>query len=387
MFSSTNCILRLILGWVFTATSFFLVSTVTPIYLAQNGFSPFICGAIVSAGWIGTLLACLNAPRPTSPRRHHQLICHLAVLSCLVLYLTNDVWAWFAANLSLGYTFGTRWIYTDAWLLTLAAGKRGRIIGLYEACSGATLFFGPAIAVATFSTGSSALVYALISTILAGIIVCNVEVDDKQCVTKRAGIIKQMFHNLIRRPSVLIACLAGGIFESGSGTPLSLWLIETLQYTPTFAMSLVSVIGIGSFLLQLPFGLASERIGSENLKLASAVILIFSAALLACFPHISWLILMIAFLWGGIGGGLYTLSAISLGNSLSSGTLISAISLAVAGYTLGGIFGPLICGLILLNFPSHGIPLFYLGVAALVLGALLVESRYEKELTAASTMH
>jgi len=373
MIHSDSRIARLILGWVCTATAFFTVSTAVPIYLAERGFSPLVGGALVSVGWIGTLIACLNAPRTASPRRHHQLICHLGVMSCLLLCLTDDVLVWFMANAALGYTLGVRWIYTDAWLLMLAGEKRGRIIGLYEACSGATLFFGPAIAAITLSAGSPTLGYALLSSVIAGVIVCNVELDEEKSVAGRANVIKDLFQNLIRHPAVMIACLGGGIFESGSGAPLSLWIIGELQHSPTFAAAIVSAIGIGSFLMQLPFGLASERYGAGRMQLLSAILLPVSAAALGYFSHLPWVIIAIAFIWGGIGGGLYTLSAIRLGNTLHGGNLISAISVAVTGYTLGGIFGPLIGGAILSVWPQNGLAVFYVGIGMVTLGGLILE--------------
>jgi fucose permease len=73
----------------------------------------------------------------------------------------------------------------------------------------------------------------------------------------------------------------------------------------------------------------------------------------------------IAFLWGGVGGCLYTLSMINVGSSTSGNELINSTSVLVLAYTIGGVLSPLLGGLILDISPKIGIILLFMSASFL----------------------
>ena len=68
----------------------------------------------------------------------------------------------------------------------------------------------------------------------------------------------------------------------------------------------------------------------------------------------------IAFLWGGVGGCLYTLSMINVGSTTSGNELINSTSVLVLAYTIGGVLSPLLGGFILDISPQIGIILLFM---------------------------
>ena len=82
-------------------------------------------------------------------------------------------------------------------------------------------------------------------------------------------------------------------------------------------------------------------------------------------PALLWII---AFVWGAAGGCLYTLAMTGMAQRFSGSKVLSATTLMVMSYTVGGISGPAVAGYAVEWSPLIGpIVLF---VVALLLGLL-----------------
>jgi MFS family permease len=361
-------IYRLILGWVFSAVTLFCLGTALPLLASQNDVSAFWASCLAASAWVGMLLACCSVSRSVTAcgaQNLHRLSCVLMPLATLVLMGTTSLALWFVAYTIVGYAVGVRWIITDAWIAELSGARRGRVIGVYEACSGATLFLGPGLAAITLSTPSMTFIVALVATVIAGWLVWGVRLDEGISEPPALSLATQFAHAICKNPTVIVASLVGGIFESGSAAPFSLWLSQAFHYPLVTAAWVTSMLGIGSFSMQIPFGLLAERYGAESVQRIAALLLPITALQLLLFSDSILLLSITAFVWGGVGGALYTLSAISLGAQFEGNGLIAAIAFAVAAYTLGGIVGPPAAGFAIELSPQYGLPLFYGAVGTL----------------------
>ena len=65
---------------------------------------------------------------------------------------------------------------------------------------------------------------------------------------------------------------------------------------------------------------------------------------------------VVAVLWGGAGGGLYTVAMIDIGHRHQGVALVSATSVLVMSYTFGGMMAPALGGAALQWSPQWGFP-------------------------------
>ena len=76
-----------------------------------------------------------------------------------------------------------------------------------------------------------------------------------------------------------------------------------------------------------------------------------------------WLAAVVAFVWGGAGGSLYTLAMIDIGSREQGITLVNSTAVLVLSYTLGGTLAPALGAAMLDWAPVIGFPVLLLAVA------------------------
>ena len=182
----------------------------------------------------------------------------------------------------------------------------------------------------------------------------------------------------------LLAGFVGGFFESGLTAILPLYGLA-LGLGAAAAALLVSASGLGSSLLMLPAGLLADRLGRgapgsfwggarqtrlQLMRIFATITLLGSGLLpwVADQPVLAW---PLAFVWGGAGGCLYTLSMIDIGSRERGITLVNSTSVLVLAYTLGGVLAPALGAAALQWSPRLGFPALLIAVAAAGLVMLL----------------
>ena len=91
-----------------------------------------------------------------------------------------------------------------------------------------------------------------------------------------------------------------------------------------------------------------------------------------------WLAAVVAFVWGGAGGSLYTLAMIDIGSREQGITLVNSTAVLVLSYTLGGTLAPALGGAMLdlitaLNYSvAAAMSALILGIIALLQLAVVV---------------
>jgi MFS family permease len=363
-------IARLILGWFLTATPLFCISTSLPLMSVQNAqsslessFLATLCSAGIFFGCFFIRLFLIHYSAQTLNRLGSLLVVGAAASLCAA----NNYYAYAFFGFLIGIGAGIRWIVCDAWITELGAHARGRTVGLYEAVSGSTLLCGPALSALTIKNPVITFVCCTLIALLSMLLTWNITVDhalDDDAI--------QDFSYLKAAREQLYAfwiSLFGGIFESGSGAVLAIWLITNQGLSESLAALLITGIGIGSLSAQLPLGIITEKYSVKNIQLCCAALLPITSLLLLINPASSLVIpFIVALIWGAVGGGLYTLSAIHLGNEFQGKKLMVSIAAVVISYSIGNSVGPIFGGYALDVSSVYGLPIvfFTLGLCALL---------------------
>lgn len=145
-------------------------------------------------------------------------------------------------------------------------------------------------------------------------------------------------------PTATAAVFIFGAVESGG---LSLFPIYGTRsgFTESQAALLLTVMGIGNFIFQIPLGMLSDRVKDRRTLLSGMTVIGLIGAL--CLPMLaeSWFLMAVVLLfWGGCVSGLYTVGLSHLGSRLQGSDLAAANAAFVFSYAVGTVAGPQVIG-------------------------------------------
>jgi len=375
--SASLDILRIGASGVVTVVGFAALIPFAAIRLESLGHSAAAIGAFSALPWLAILLVAPFVPRLARSFGGDRLYVWGALAGAplpLVFALTADYALWCVANFSIGLIAALRWIVSETWVADLAPPeRRGRMVGLYETFLGASFASGPILLVLLDPATDRPAYAGSILWILGWLIVIGLApapVASGDGRTRDHG-----FAAVVRAiPAVLVAAAAGGMFEVGLAGIGSYWGL-TLGFGASVAAMLAAALGIGSFVAQYPAGWLADHANPARIARWAFVALIAASLLALAATPSTAVTLGVAVVWGGVGGGLYTLSMIGVSQRFSGASLMRATSAVVFAYTLGGTVGPSLIGLALDAMPRDGLPLTLAGLAA---AALALHTGLEK---------
>jgi MFS family permease len=350
--------------------------------LTESGVSVAVSGAFAASSWIGILLITPLAGRMVK-RLGRQPVLWLASLMTSVaiaglLFTTSLAW-WFVWVLLESVSAGLRWVVGEALVVELAPqGQCGRCVGLYETMVGSTFFLGPVLLNLLGTDNPAVPWWALAMAVMAMLLTAWMGAVPARHPVEAETVGLSGLPNALRRHKALaVIAFVGGFFEGGVSTVLPLYGLS-LGFDAELATWLVAASGLASAVVMLPAGLLVDRM---SLRRAHAVAkgarsarvdlmrwcTAFTMALTLGMP---WLgdvpaaAVAVAFVWGGAGGCLYTLSVIDIGERESGTALFEATAVLVLAYTLGAIAGPLVGAMAMQVWSPMGFPLLLMSVSA-----------------------
>jgi MFS family permease len=355
--------------------SFSMFSPLLAVQLQQRGYSPLAIGTFAMIPF-----ACVALLIPLMPRAFTRFglgRCYVAglLLECLCTlgYLSLDSFAlWCASAVAGGIGAAAVWNGTEALLAQRApAHQRGRIMGLYQTALGGSLAVGPFLPVAlqwpagtTLAVATTVQFAALVLALATGVArqPSNASIRGETHATGTWQAMRQV-------PALAGIAFVGGVFEAGLGS-ISAAHGAGLGLTMGAAASIVGALGLGSFLWQYPAGLAADRFSLRRVFGAAGALLLVSALAFAATYGVQhlWLLWACAWIWGGVGGALYTLSMISVAHHFTAQAMAAGTAAMITGYTLGGTAGPVISGATLQYAGTLGLAVWLAGLAVGVMG-------------------
>jgi MFS family permease len=138
---------------------------------------------------------------------------------------------------------------------------------------------------------------------------------------------------------------------------------------------MVTLIGLGTIVGQLPLGLIADRFDARRLTLLCAAITAGAVLLALPLDPRGLLVWVLRVPWGAAFAGLYTLTMIQAGIRFKGSEMLHAIAAVAATYTTGGMLGPALTGAAFDLFGPSGV-LATIGLLGLLVAvALAVDLR------------
>lgn len=373
----------------FELVGYFMLSPWLLLRLKGAEVSTALAGLFAATAWMGVFLMTPFASAITRRlgRRGTLWLSGLVpVLAGVVFGLSEHLWLWFGMQLLAGTASGLRWVLAESVVAECAPpGQRGHVVGIFETMVGSTFVVGPAV-LAWLGPNSSTALWTAIGFMVVGLVWSfwiprlPQPADEAHAAVGWRGVWRALWAH----PMIMLAGFVGGFFESGLTAILPLYGLA-LGLGAAGAALLVSASGLGSSVLMLPAGWLTDHLSRPGapafwgtarhtrlqLMRGFALITLAGTLLIPWVADLPWLAWPVAFVWGGAGGCLYTLSMIDIGSREQGITLVNSTAVLVMAYTTGGILAPAMGAAMLQWSPRVGLPALLAGVAALGVVMLL----------------
>lgn len=346
-------------GLAYPLLSFILKAKGTPAALIGLSAAMTPLGLIASAPLIPALSRRFG-------ERATALTCAVAagVLFAAIGW-TRELGPWFPLRFLLGVVVGPLYVLSEVWLINLSPpGRRGRIVGIYATAISAGFVVGPISLMLVGTAGwppflVGVAAFAACSAFLAATLPRLPEV-------RHEGATPSIRAFLRLAPVLLLSVAVMAAFEQSILSLLPVYALAHGIGERGASTFLTALIG-GNIALQLPIGMAAERWGARAISIACAAGSALGCLLLpaAIGLPLQW---PLAFLWGALSYGIYTVAILDLGNRFSGPMLIAGNATFALMWGLGGIAGPPIAGSLMDALGAEGLPLM-LGAMCLGLAA------------------
>jgi MFS family permease len=277
----------------------------------------------------------------------------LAALLLTLIGWTQDLFAWFPLRFLLGAAINPLYVLSEVWVIALAPPKqRGRVMGIYTAIIAAGFAAGPLSLILVGSHGWPPFLVGIMAFIFCGMCLASVlprlpRVDD-------GGAEASVRRFLPHAPVLLLAVIVASAFEQGA---LSLLPIYGLGHGLREASmsALLTVLIAGNIALQVPLGLAADRLASRSLLIACSVGTALGCLMLPFVigTSLQW---PLAFLWGALSYGIYTVALVELAERFSGSMLVAGNAAFALTWGVGGLAGPPAIGAVMDVIGLHGLP-------------------------------
>lgn len=319
------------------------------VILESRGFSASMIGANTAVAGIASIIA---APFATPLASRFGVVPVMLVMifmggfAFIGFYFAPAFWMWFPLRAVLHFALTVLFILSEFWISTSSPPhRRGLVLGLYATVLSMGFAFGPWLFSQVGSAGFLPFGIAFSLVMLASLPVMAAWRESPNMDGTASHAPSGFVRYIWMVPMATAAVLVFGAVETG-GFALFPVYGSRLGYSEGDAALLLTAVGLGNVLLQIPLGLLSDRMRDRrHLLVACAFVGLVGALLLPQLSgnwHASAAVL---FVWGGVVAGLYTIGLAHLGSRLSGRDLASANAAFVLCYGIGMLAGPQAIGI------------------------------------------
>jgi MFS family permease len=346
------------------------------ISMEKAGHSATIIGANTAVGGIGALMAAPFGPRIAkwAGLAPAMLACVMTTGFCFIaFYLLPSIEVWFALRLLQGFAVTLLFLFSEYWMSAAAPpARRGLLFGIYATVLSLGFAAGPALFAAIGSDGFAPFA---IGAAIAALAVVPILMAWKESVPVGDGSVGGFLPFLWLLPVSTAAVLVYGSVETGG---FALFPVYGTRHglSETDAALLLTAIGLGNVLLQIPIGLISDKVSDRRLVLLACGIIGLAGMIALPFAIGAWwAAAALLFVWGGVVAGLYTVGLAYLSSRVAPENLAQANAAFVFCYGVGMFAGPQLIGASMDVFGrdgfAHAVALFFAAYVAVAAGSLL----------------
>lgn len=309
-----------------------------------EGFSTFEMSIVMSAYFVGFLGGSRLAPHMIRRVGHVRVFAALASLisAVMILYPTFPaVPLWAVGRVLIGFCFSAVYVTAESWLNNAADNSnRGQALSLYMIVQTLGIVVAQALLLAADPSG---YVLFVIPSVLVSVAVTPILLTISP--TPAFDSTKPMSLRELATYSPL-GCvgmfLLGGVFSAQFGmapvygAEAGLTVAQISMFVATFF--------VGSVVLQYPIGWVSDRMDRRTLIVIVSAIGAAGSVMGMLLGDVFWLLLVSAFIVGGMSNPLYSLLIAHTNDFLQHEDMAAASGGMIFINGMGAILGPIITG-------------------------------------------
>ncbi|ASY62421.1 Transporter, MFS superfamily [Sinorhizobium sojae CCBAU 05684] len=311
------------------------------IIMEKRGISPTLIGLNSAMAGLASMAA---APLTTKLAHRHgvaptmllAIVCSAA--SALGFFYITNFWLWFPLRIVFHGAITVLFVLSEFWInVTAPPNKRGFVLGIYGTVLSLGFASGPLLfsilgseGILPFAVGAGVILLAAIPIYIAR--------NESPVIDEKPG--RHFMRYVFLVPTATAAVFIFGAVESGG---LSLFPIFATRagFTESQAALLLTVMGVGNFIFQIPLGMLSDMARDRRTILSALTVIGLIGALFLPMLIESWFLMAVVLLfWGGCVSGLYTVGLSHLGSRLQGSDLAAANAAFVFSYAVGTVAGP-----------------------------------------------
>ncbi|MBN9028378.1 MAG: hypothetical protein BGO05_22625 [Rhizobiales bacterium 63-7] len=262
----------------------------------------------------------------------------VSALSALGFYYAEAFWMWFPLRVAFHGATTTLFVLSEFWINAASPPhRRGLVLGIYSTVLSLGFATGPLIfsivgseGILPFAIGAIAILVAAIPIFIAR--------NESPVLDEKPEL--HFFRYVFLVPSATAAVFIFGAVEAGG---LSLFPIYATRsgFTESQAALLLTIMGLGNVVFQIPLGMLSDRMKDRRKLLSLMAIIGLCGSLALPWLASSWLLMAAVLLFfGGCVAGLYTVGLSHLGSRLTGADLAAANAAFIFCYAVGTVAGP-----------------------------------------------
>ncbi len=347
MFSVLSSAWALLLGMMLLQVGNGMQGTLLGVRGQMEGFSTLEMSLVMSGYFLGFLFGSRKAPDMIRRVGHVRVFAALASMISAVMILYPafaNPWAWGVGRVLIGFCFSGVYVTAESWLNNAATNdNRGKALSLYMIVQMVGIVSAQALMLTADPGG---FVLFIIPSVLISLSFAPILLSISP--TPAFDTTKPMTLREIMKISPL-GCvgmfLLGGVFAAQFGMA-AVYGAEaglTVGQISTF----VATFYVGAVLVQYPLGWLSDRMDRRLLILIASAVAALGAVIGMALGSVFWLLLVAAFLVGGMSNPLYSLLIAYTNDFLGSDDMAAAAGGMVFINGLGAVFGPIITGWIM----------------------------------------
>ncbi|OLP58458.1 hypothetical protein BJF93_16415 [Xaviernesmea oryzae] len=325
------------------------------IIMEKRGISSTMIGLNSAMAGIASMIA---APLTTAAAHRYGVARTMlvavvvAAISALGFYYIENFLLWFPLRFAFHGAITVLFVLSEFWInVTAPPARRGLVLGIYGTVLSLGFAMGPLLfsflgsdGILPFAFGAAVILCAAIPIFLAR--------RESPVLDEKPELHFMRYVFLV--PTATAAVFVFGAVEAGG---LSLFPIYGTRagFTEREAALLLTVMGIGNVIFQIPLGMLSDRMKDRrNLLTLMTVIGLIGALCLPILEESWWLMAVVLLFWGGCVSGLYTVGLGHLGSRLTGSDLAAANAAFVFSYAVGTVAGPQAIGAAMDVTGNHG---------------------------------
>ncbi|NTE57418.1 MFS transporter [Agrobacterium tumefaciens] len=316
------------------------------IILEKRGISSTMIGVNSAMAGIAAMMAAPVASKIAHDfgvARTMLLAVVISAVSALGFYFAEAFLMWFPLRIVFHGATTTLFILSEYWInMTAPPKKRGMVLGIYATGLAVGFAVGPLLFSVVGSEGILPFLVGAAIILLAAIPIFMARGESPE-LDERPN------HHFVRYVWLVpMASAAAFVFGSVQAGGLSLFPIYATRegFNESQAALLLTVMGIGNMVFQIPIGLLSDRMKDRRTLLALMAFAGVCGTLALPVLVESWLLVAALLLfWGGLVSGMYTVGLTHLGSRLKGADLVAANAAFIFCYAMGTIAGPQAVGI------------------------------------------